>query len=1075
MKNKARIFGIGLVLMLVVSMIVAAVPAAAAPPGDTVWVEQSKPGISAYPIYSGSDGTNFAQSPSTGRVYIVDEVKMVIKTGASGTVWSSIDNYATGASTINATWQAQYGAARYCTPQVIAVAPDNDQAIAVSDNFGFVRISNDGGVNWSTLPAITNASSATINGTVGRGYILDVAISPARSGTLLGREYAVAIADDTANSVTDGDVMMIGATATWESVATNTGTADFYRVMYSPGYLGDRVLLATSVTAGGVVQLHYLNTSTNLDVAGPATVGTGAGATDYAGTIAAALANKVNSIDLAVPSDFDPTTTSGRIVYVGIGTNTAAGAADDVYRMNSTTARPLNAVTATGTNAIDSVGYAGTVSEGTLFCGYIDATTAVAAVKRTAEPTATAPTWTSCYNNPTGSTFCRVKPAYDFTTSNKLFAFTQGAESAWSVSDDGGVSFYQRSWIDNGVASDWVLVENMAIAADGSAMYIVTDDGADLHLWYTPLPPSSMSAQRMYTNMANGDGVATKAGVYLNPDWATSPTIYIVDNSVAGASAIYVSNNGGATWATRTGPGAADMDLFTVVDKTTVYAVISSNFYKSINQCWTWEPAVAWNTSWVAGKGSMWMGADGSIFIADDGVRKSSTGASGTWSTVGSYGASGNALYAVTAPDYEENGLVYTCDNVTGRVLRLDVATSTYRDTGYVPTTANGCIKMQFENGMLYVITPYDTWRNSTPTADLSTMQAMWQSVNISAASPAAVAGGSGFSGQANAAVMYDNSIYVNGGYNTTTGGMLPAANLEDIWGVIDSTVSGKPIISAPVAGQEVSIDPTNGRGVPIQLVWSAVGDGQGAINRWDIQVWNKDAGSLTATWVSNFTTTSASSPAILSSALGTWPAMLPNTTYVMKVRGDQTVGGANLNTQWSDTVEFTVQSGTQVTQTYAGPQIIGPAGGTTTSLNPGFAWAPVAGAVEYQFVLATDATLTKAIGGTPVTVTQPSFQATGLDYGTTYFWGVKVTKPSPGPQTIGTFSTMEKPVVVAPPTAPSQPDIIVPTQTPPDITVNVPEPTSAIPAAGIWAVIGIGAVLVVAVLVLIVRTRRPV
>ena len=89
MKITKKIIGIGLALMLVASIFAAALPAAAAPPGDTTWIEQSKPGVGAYPIYNGSDGTDFAQSPSTGTTYIIDRVKDKLKAGASGTIWGS--------------------------------------------------------------------------------------------------------------------------------------------------------------------------------------------------------------------------------------------------------------------------------------------------------------------------------------------------------------------------------------------------------------------------------------------------------------------------------------------------------------------------------------------------------------------------------------------------------------------------------------------------------------------------------------------------------------------------------------------------------------------------------------------------------------------------------------------------------------------------------------------------------------------------------------------------------------------------------------------------------------------------
>ena len=190
--------------------------------------------------------------------------------------------------------------------------------------------------------------------------------------------------------------------------------------------------------------------------------------------------------------------------------------------------------------------------------------------------------------------------------------------------------------------------------------------------------------------------------------------------------------------------------------------------------------------------------------------------------------------------------------------------------------------------------------------------------------------------------------------------------------------------------------------------------------------------------------------------------ALNANTEYMVRVRCDDQVSNDQIRSTWSDAVNFSVGAGAPVQQAYAGPQILGPAGGSTTSLTPGFSWAPVAGATEYEFILATDAGLTQTLAGTPVALAAPAFQAAdALNYSTTYFWAVRVTKPTAGVQTIGTFTTMAKPVEPVPPV------IIEP-------PVPAPPAPPAIPAAAVWAVIGIGAILVIAVLVLIVRTRRP-
>ncbi|MDD5127603.1 MAG: hypothetical protein PHR43_05885, partial [Dehalococcoidales bacterium] len=105
------------------------------------------------------------------------------------------------------------------------------------------------------------------------------------------------------------------------------------------------------------------------------------------------------------------------------------------------------------------------------------------------------------------------------------------------------------------------------------------------------------------------------------------------------------------------------------------------------------------------------------------------------------------------------------------------------------------------------------------------------------------------------------------------------------------------------------------------------------------------------------------------------------------------------------------------------------------------------------------------------------------LEAGTTYYWAVKATKP-----VAGAFSAVANfTVAVAPEATTAAPPVVitqVPAPTivltqPPVTTTNIviPQPTPApqIAPAYIWAVIIIGAILVIAVIVLIVRTRRTV
>jgi len=99
------------------------------------------------------------------------------------------------------------------------------------------------------------------------------------------------------------------------------------------------------------------------------------------------------------------------------------------------------------------------------------------------------------------------------------------------------------------------------------------------------------------------------------------------------------------------------------------------------------------------------------------------------------------------------------------------------------------------------------------------------------------------------------------------------------------------------------------------------------------------------------------------------------------------------------------------------------------------------------------------------------------LNYKTTYYVRVRgvtgtppaAQQPAPGgPWATAVFTTINQPTTPPPPIVitsnPSQPTVI---------TVPVPGPAQPIPSYLLWTIIAIGAILIIALIVLIVRTRR--
>ncbi len=171
---------------------------------------------------------------------------------------------------------------------------------------------------------------------------------------------------------------------------------------------------------------------------------------------------------------------------------------------------------------------------------------------------------------------------------------------------------------------------------------------------------------------------------------------------------------------------------------------------------------------------------------------------------------------------------------------------------------------------------------------------------------------------------------------------------------------------------------------------------------------------------------------------------------------------------KWSDEWVFT----TALTEGQWNPFVGGvnesPANGASdVPLMPTFAWNAADWATGYEFVLADNSNFTSAIASETVTTTVYTSE-TELEYSSTYYWKVRaVSATSESEWGTGVFTTMDK--APAPPPPP-------PTQ--PQATLTVPPPIQAPPAIPpylLWTIIGIGAALAIAVIVLIIRTRRTV
>ncbi|MDD5509553.1 MAG: hypothetical protein PHI12_01890 [Dehalococcoidales bacterium] len=180
--------------------------------------------------------------------------------------------------------------------------------------------------------------------------------------------------------------------------------------------------------------------------------------------------------------------------------------------------------------------------------------------------------------------------------------------------------------------------------------------------------------------------------------------------------------------------------------------------------------------------------------------------------------------------------------------------------------------------------------------------------------------------------------------------------------------------------------------------------------------------------------------------------------TYTWHVREANTETDECVHSPWSETWSFTIEASSA-----NAVQLIAPEQGAVVAQRTGvgFSWSSVYDATTYSFVLSASPDLSGALASADVSGTAYAYSGT-LDYETTYYWQVTAWKDGTmlSQSDVGTFAVAAE-EYIPPEPQPQEPPVI-----------NIP-PTQQITPTWIYAVIGIGAALIVVVIVLIVRSRR--
>lgn len=256
--------------------------------------------------------------------------------------------------------------------------------------------------------------------------------------------------------------------------------------------------------------------------------------------------------------------------------------------------------------------------------------------------------------------------------------------------------------------------------------------------------------------------------------------------------------------------------------------------------------------------------------------------------------------------------------------------------------------------------------------------------------------------------------------------------------------VTVKPT-NTPPDQKFVGSDPVTGRNQDIGFEWEQLC----LSSDYQVQI-AKDSGFTMIIFDSGiYAPSSSTSPALLYLAGGRLEA---GHTYYWRARVRQTATGQAILSPWSQPQSFIIGAGYPVTTPYSGIQLLSPVNtccGYPVKLVP-FTWSPIKDTTIYQFILARDAGLADIVITAKVTTTSYVYEGT-LDYNTSYFWQVMALQPAPSdPSPVFSFTTE-----------------VMPLPEP-----KVPETPPVMPN-WVWIVIGIGAALIIAIIVLIFMAKR--
>jgi len=1099
MKTIKKFWGVVFILALLSTLFIGAVPQAAA--DNYVWgTSRALPGSSAadmtLALYAntttpaeGFGITAVAQSGATIVCATADNTTVggnarFFKSTDGGITWTQI----TGAPALQPAAGANYTS--------IAIAPDNPGIIAVVGNEvgsgvgaagrpQVVWVTKTGGATWSRLTALAAGA-----------YINDIAISPVVGGirriTVGGNSDSRSTANITAYSnlaylVTyDLDAISPTWTAPTGWAALNVNNDNVMAVAYSPNYLADYALIVVtyelppndslgSAASGGSADLHVYSYNTNLwdalvESSFPKVLESAVTTTNVSIFQKAQITLDANFFlgDQAAQIGFIGTmiqSTAANVTFTNIG---------GVYRFDVIGGPNTCAQIYTG--AINSVAWDGT----NLMAADLNTNAAMGPllVRRSANalasPAGVSFVPNSIYKAPGTGYDCKV---LFNATSGLGFAFSNGNGSCVAKTADYGKSFNGYKLINSHFGD----LMDFWMNPSGSVIYALATDNVDMNLWKGTWSYPSWQWERVFIlNHVGNLAIAGDPAYLVRADKDNPDNVYL---GLQGAVGMFKSTDGGITWTPRS--CSQNIRDFAVQDAITVYVAVNGNgnLVKTIAGGLSWsDPPTSVLPAGGGNCNILNLLSDNNILLAGTtgGVAYTTDGASWTYLAALPFG--GAALVEATG--------LNTGDTIfagNAAMMSTWVIGTTHVFIPNQIAGAGGSAGMVYANGILYT---YDTGNNRlrrwlSPT-----------STNFGAgvAGPNDILYNSRAVGFTNAGKPLLNMLKAATGTSYNSGAAktdlwvrnaddnkswFGSAAPDDLFKYTEylTAVADAPTPVYPTNNALISVNSISGFISPFNFTWDAprsIIDTATEIGyNYNLAVYLDSAGT-------NLVAGGAVALALAANSTSTQLAFVnpgafaPGTTYYWRVRVN---AGTPMLSQWSAMESLVIQQLVAIVPVIASPVN----GGEVTTVNPAFSWSPISLATSYRFELATDADFTDVLYTVDPATAGASVPSTiTLTRGLQYFWHVKTLTPLDGEWS----ATANFIVAELPPTSPTPTTTIVPTPTiiitqPPAVTTTftIPpaEPPKEVNPSYIWAIIIVGAVLVIAVIVLIVRTRRSV